>query len=74
MSKRLVLCCDGTWNTPDQESGGHPCPTNVTKLALAVADTGDDGKQHASSTTEGSARAAGNGSAAAPSVSACRAT
>jgi uncharacterized protein (DUF2235 family) len=44
MSKRLVLCCDGTWNTPDQQTGGRPCPTNVTKLALAVADAGDDGK------------------------------
>jgi uncharacterized protein (DUF2235 family) len=32
MAKRLVVCCDGTWNTPDQKA-----PTNVTKLALAVA-------------------------------------
>ena len=30
--KRLVVCCDGTWNVPDQNS-----PTNVVKLALAVA-------------------------------------
>ncbi len=45
MSKRLILCCDGTWNTPDQEVGGRPCPTNVTKLALAVADSGADGKE-----------------------------
>src|SRR5262245_66100129 len=45
MSKRLVLCCDGTWNMPDQESGGRLCPTNVTKLALGVADTADDGKE-----------------------------
>lgn len=45
MPKRLVLCCDGTWNTPDQESGGRSCPTNVTKLALAVADRADDGKE-----------------------------
>jgi uncharacterized protein (DUF2235 family) len=45
MSKRLVLCCDGTWNTPDQQVGGRPCPTNVTKLALAVADAGTDGKE-----------------------------
>jgi uncharacterized protein (DUF2235 family) len=45
MSKRLVLCCDGTWNTPEQESGGRPCPTNVTKLVRAVADTGEDGKE-----------------------------
>ena len=44
MSKRLVLCCDGTWNTQEQEVGGRPCPTNVTKLALAIADTGEDGK------------------------------
>jgi uncharacterized protein (DUF2235 family) len=33
MPKRLVLCCDGTWNTPDQLA-----PTNVTKVALAVAE------------------------------------
>jgi uncharacterized protein (DUF2235 family) len=39
--KRLVICCDGTWNTPDQTKDGRPCPTNVTKLALAVAE--DDG-------------------------------
>jgi uncharacterized protein (DUF2235 family) len=45
MSKRLVLCCDGTWSTPDQEVDGRPCPTNVTKLALAVADVGADGKE-----------------------------
>ena len=40
MSKRLVLCCDGTWNSPDQKS-----PTNVTKLALAVAPTDADGRE-----------------------------
>jgi uncharacterized protein (DUF2235 family) len=45
MPKRLVLCCDGTWNTPDQASGGRPSPTNVTKLALAVADRADDGQE-----------------------------
>lgn len=39
MPKRLVVCCDGTWNTPDQLSGGQPAPTNVVKLALAVAAT-----------------------------------
>jgi uncharacterized protein (DUF2235 family) len=35
--KRLVLCCDGTWNTADQERNGTPCPTNVVKLATRVA-------------------------------------
>lgn len=38
--KRLVVCCDGTWNLPDQQS-----PTNVTKVALAVADTDVDGTE-----------------------------
>ncbi|HEU4568586.1 MAG TPA: DUF2235 domain-containing protein [Marmoricola sp.] len=43
MVKRLVMCCDGTWNTPDEVKDGLPCPTNVVKLALAVADRGEDG-------------------------------
>lgn len=37
--KRLILCCDGTWDTPDQTSNGKACQTNVTKVAAAVADT-----------------------------------
>jgi uncharacterized protein (DUF2235 family) len=37
MTKRLIVCCDGTWNTPDQLCDGEPAPTNVTKVALAVA-------------------------------------
>ena len=37
--KRLVVCLDGTWNTPD-EAGG---PTNVVKLQRAVRTRGDDG-------------------------------
>lgn len=43
MPKRLVICCDGTWNTPDQAAEGRPCPTNVTKVALEVAAKGADG-------------------------------
>jgi uncharacterized protein (DUF2235 family) len=36
--KRLVVCCDGTWNTADQaDDDGHPCPTNVVRLAYRVA-------------------------------------
>jgi uncharacterized protein (DUF2235 family) len=34
MPKRLVVCCDGTWNTADQAIAGEPCPTNVTNLLL----------------------------------------
>src|SRR5664279_246513 len=37
MPKRLVVCCDGTWNTPDELNRGKSAPTNVTKLALAVS-------------------------------------
>ena len=37
--KRLVVCCDGTWNRPD----GRPAPTNVAKIALGVARAGPDG-------------------------------
>ena len=43
MPKRLVLCCDGTWNTADQEQDGRPCPTNVTKVALGVDDRDSGG-------------------------------
>src|SRR5216117_3485774 len=37
--KRIVICCDGTWNTPDQADSGVAEPTNVTKLAEAVLPT-----------------------------------
>lgn len=36
--KRLVICCDGTWNNPSQEDNGIPAPTNVFKLYNALAD------------------------------------
>ena len=35
--KRLILCCDGTWNKADQEENGVPCPTNVVKIGYRVA-------------------------------------
>ncbi|HEX9106454.1 MAG TPA: DUF2235 domain-containing protein [Longimicrobiales bacterium] len=41
--KRLVVCADGTWNSPGAMQGGKPCPTNVVKLAQAVAPTAADG-------------------------------
>ena len=40
--KRIVICCDGTWNTPDQTDRGMAEPTNVTKLALAIPRTAGD--------------------------------
>jgi uncharacterized protein (DUF2235 family) len=41
--KRLVVCCDGTWNQPDHLDRGVAAPTNVSKLALAVAPKDDEG-------------------------------
>ena len=43
--KRIVVCCDGTWNTVDQESNGTPCPTNVVRLAYHVAKQDKQGTQ-----------------------------
>jgi len=41
--KRLIVCCDGTWNRPDHIDQGVAAPTNVAKLALALADEDDAG-------------------------------
>jgi uncharacterized protein (DUF2235 family) len=36
--KHLIVCCDGTWNTPDQEDDGLPAPTNVVRLHRCVSE------------------------------------
>lgn len=36
--KRLIVCCDGTWNNLDRE-----CPTNVVKIAQAIRPIANDG-------------------------------
>ncbi|WP_281557747.1 DUF2235 domain-containing protein [Thalassomonas sp. RHCl1] len=36
-NKRIVICCDGTWNTPDK-------PTNVVKIVRSLTPYGKDGK------------------------------
>lgn len=41
--RHLVVCCDGTWNTPDQREGGVPTPTNVVRFYNAVADADAQG-------------------------------
>lgn len=40
--KRLIFCCDGTWNSADQERDGVPCPTNVVRIAYRVAKRDGD--------------------------------
>jgi uncharacterized protein (DUF2235 family) len=37
--KNLLVCADGTWNTPDQEDNGLPSPTNVVKFRNCVAES-----------------------------------
>jgi uncharacterized protein (DUF2235 family) len=41
--KRLVVCCDGTWNYADQSKNGKACPTNVSQIHGAVAESDADG-------------------------------
>ncbi len=45
--KRIAICCDGTWNSPDQDKDkdGVPSPTNVVKIAHAVLRHSDDGTE-----------------------------
>lgn len=38
--KTLIVCCDGTWNHPDQGGG----PTNVVKMSRAVSPFGEGGR------------------------------
>jgi uncharacterized protein (DUF2235 family) len=33
MAKRLIVCFDGTWNTPNEAVRGDPCQTDVSRLA-----------------------------------------
>lgn len=44
MPKQLVLCCDGTWNVPDELRDGIAAPTNVAKLALGIVAGADGGQ------------------------------
>ena len=39
MKKRLIVCCDGTWNWPDQKGN----PTNVVKMTRAILPVAQDG-------------------------------
>jgi uncharacterized protein (DUF2235 family) len=41
MAKKLVVCCDGTWNDPDELRDHIAKPTNVAKLALALVSDVD---------------------------------
>ncbi|HEY3051967.1 MAG TPA: DUF2235 domain-containing protein [Thermoanaerobaculia bacterium] len=41
--KKLIVCCDGTWNQADQvRKDGQPCVTNVLKMAVRTAKRDGD--------------------------------
>jgi uncharacterized protein (DUF2235 family) len=44
MSKRIVICSDGTWFTPEHRSKGVVTPSNVYKMACAVKPRAGDDK------------------------------
>lgn len=41
--KRIVVCCDGTWNRPDQVHEGAVCASNVTKIARCIEESDTNG-------------------------------
>ncbi|HUF56766.1 MAG TPA: DUF2235 domain-containing protein [Thermohalobaculum sp.] len=42
--KRLVVCADGTWNTPEREGNdGAESSTNVLKMLRALNSITEDG-------------------------------
>ena len=40
--KTLILCCDGTWNSADQQKDEVLCPTNVVRMAYRIAKRNQD--------------------------------
>ena len=41
--KNIIICCDGTWNNPEQEDNGIAAPTNVVKLRHALTNKNSQG-------------------------------
>ncbi|AUD00598.1 DUF2235 domain-containing protein [Spirosoma pollinicola] len=45
MSKNIIVCADGTWNDPEQLDRGSLVPTNVVKIARALALAKAEGQE-----------------------------
>ncbi|WP_338920183.1 DUF2235 domain-containing protein [Pseudomonas silesiensis] len=39
----IVICCDGTWNTPSQMDKGVPAPTNVARIFNSISELDSSG-------------------------------
>lgn len=51
--KRIVICCDGTWNSPGDTADGEPVKTNIQKLFEGVCNLDNDGVQQIKYYVEG---------------------
>lgn len=51
--KRIVICCDGTWNSPGDTADGEPVKTNVQKLFESVCNLDENGIQQIKHYVEG---------------------
>lgn len=45
MGKKIIVCADGTWNDPEQLDRGSLVPTNVVKIARALALAKAEGQE-----------------------------
>ncbi len=45
MGRNLIICTDGTWNTPDQRDQHRLVPSNVVKLCRAASGQSKDGTE-----------------------------
>lgn len=43
--KKIIVCCDGTWNKPGNLDRGVEVKTNVQKIYLAISQESDQNKQ-----------------------------
>jgi uncharacterized protein (DUF2235 family) len=43
MTRRLIVCSDGTWNTPERKDKGVFAPSNVVKMARSILPQAPDG-------------------------------
>ncbi|KAE8389099.1 hypothetical protein BDV23DRAFT_184803 [Aspergillus alliaceus] len=44
MRKRIIICCDGTWQS--SVNGKDNIPSNITRLCRAINSIGIDSKDH----------------------------
>lgn len=45
MPKRIIICSDGTWNSPETTDKGELAPSNVVKIAYAIQPATPEGMQ-----------------------------